>query len=103
MANTVVQGPSGVNVTFDGSTAWDAATIFPQGVMLDSLQFIVVTANDLITVREGGIAAGRIILSAASATVKLPIVKYFNNSRLYKLYVVGNEASANSILIVTVK
>ena len=48
MANTIAVSQCGVTITFDGSTAWDGATLFPDGILLDSMEYIVVAASNAI-------------------------------------------------------
>lgn len=104
MANTIVVSQCGVTITFDGSTAWDGATLFPDGILLDSMEYIVVAASNAIKVRIGT-ATGRVIFNESGSVSLENKIKYFHadNRRKRKLYVVGNEVSASSMLIIEFK
>jgi len=106
MSNTIVKGEHGFTVTFDGATAFDAATtltkLYPLGLHIRSIQMVPTATDDILTVREDGVAAGRIMFKVKAETAYDIKTKYFNvpNDQLYKLYVVGNEATSGAMMIV---
>lgn len=102
MANTVTAGQSGVTVVFDGSTAWDSSTLYPSGIDVDSLEFIPAVATDIISVRDT-IDTGRVIFQKTALSSTVSVLKHFTSKRKLKLYVVGNQVSANSTLIIEKK
>ena len=102
MVNTTVYGENSVDITFDGSTAWAPAQVY----RVTSFEFIPGGDSKTVTVRGKGSATGPIefyALSDASTGVS-DIQKeyeggYGGNGRSITPYIVGNEASASSRLI----
>ena len=50
-------------ITPDGSSDWDSASAFPDGMRVKSVLFYPSAANDVICIREGG-ATGPVIFQA---------------------------------------
>ena len=108
MALTVKTGSIGGNVIsilFDGSTPWDSATSYPDGLVIESMEFVPAATDDILIVRES-IATGVQYFQNKAATVHTSKIKYFNVGssvrRLYP-YVVGAEATTGVLLIITLK
>ena len=105
MANTVTKGKWIIDVLFDGATALDMADHYSDGLCIESLEFQPSTDGDAIIVRETS-ATGPRLMSVTSELSTDSKVKYFNTEQSKKrffLYVVGDEASASSRLIITLK
>jgi len=103
MANTIAYGENSIDITFDGSTAWNPAIV----MRVKSFEFIPGGDAKTITVRGKGSATGPIefyALSDASVGVsdqrKLYENGYIGTGRNITPYIVGNEASASSRLII---
>jgi len=108
MALTVKTGTIGDNVIsilFDGSTPWDSATNYPDGLVIESMEFVPAATDDVLIVRQA-IATGVQYFQNKAATVFTSKIKYFNTGntvkRLYP-YVVGAEATTGVLLIITLK
>lgn len=101
MANDIKVSQGGITITFDGTTAWDAATLFPDGILLDSLEHVVLSPTSTMQVRAET-ATGRVLFRNEGSTILENKMKYFNadNRRKRKLYVVGNEVSNGAMLII---
>lgn len=105
MALTITKGRNTINVVFDGATAWDSTTDYPDGLSVESLEFKPAATDNVMTVREGS-ATGVRYFSAKAATAYDNKVKYFPTAQSDKklsLYVVGNEATTGGMLIVQCK
>lgn len=105
MANTIVKGNHGLSITFDGATAWDSTTLYPEGIVIESMEFKPTATDDLIAVRETT-ATGRFYFNEKAATAYDNKIKYFNTEKSWKKfkpYIVGNEVSAGAILIIEMK
>ena len=105
MANTIVVGKGTIHITFDGATAYDIAsgsglTNDPtDGLKVKSLLFIPSAADDAIVVRDE-IAAGAPYFEALAIDAYDEKIKYFAGDRRLKLYIVGNQASSGSKLLI---
>jgi hypothetical protein len=102
MANTIAYGENSVDITFDGSTAWNPGTVY----RVVSFEFIPGGDAKTVTVRGEGSATGPVEFYALSAAAdgvadqrKSIEHGYEGNGRNITPYVVGNEASASSRLI----
>ena len=103
MANTIVYGENSVDITFDGATAWAPAQVY----RVKSFEFIPGGNAKTVTVRGKGSATGPIEFYALSAIAdgaadqrKSYEHGYDGNGRNITPYIVGNEASASSRLII---
>lgn len=103
MANTIAYGENSVDIIFDGSTAWNPGIVY----RVKSFEFIPGGDAKTVTVRGEGSATGPIefyALSHASTGVsdqrKSNESGYQENGRNIIPYIVGNEASASSRLII---
>ena len=100
MSNTVVRTGNNIDVTFDGATALDFATDttidLPKGAHYDRLEFIPAAVNSVLTVRADSATGARAFYfkSVDGGPQKIDLDKEF-----YRLYVVGNEVTASSILL----
>jgi len=100
MANTITSGVGGVNIVLDGSTAWNSTTLFPHGLILNSISFVPTAQNDIAKVRCNG-ASSRIMFDVKASDAFDSRIKYFDKSQeLYKPYIVGDEASAGVTVII---
>lgn len=105
MSNTIVVGKGILHITFDGATAYDIAsssgfTTDPtNGLKVKSMLFIPSATDDTIKVREET-ATGAPHFEATSADKYDAKVKYFYGDRRIKPYIVGNQVSANSKLLI---
>jgi len=105
MALTVKTGSHTISVLFDGATAWDSTTSYPDGLVIESFEFKPTATDDIIIVREG-VATGVQYFSEKAATAYDNKIKYFNtedSQKRLKPYVVGNEATNGSLLIIQCK
>lgn len=103
MANTITYGKNGIEIVFDGATAWDSSTVFPSGIPLASIEMKPAATDNVLTVREDASATGRKVFATKAADAYDNKIKYFNmerSRRLYKLYVVGNEATATVVMLI---
>ena len=102
MANTIAYGDGTIMITFDGSTAWDSGQLYK----VLSFEFLPAANSDAIRVRDGsatGVTVFRQIASASSGASdqrKGYEYGYDGQGKNIQPYVVGNEATVNSILIV---
>jgi len=108
MALTVKAGLGALNVTFDGATAWDLASgssltrDCPNGVKVRFIQMIPTATDDKLVVRETD-ANGAVLFNGLAANKYDRQIVYFNEAtRLYKLYVVGTDASNGVMMVVGV-
>lgn len=111
MANLIKYNEKGMEITFDGTTAWDITDSAssglpndaPNGIPISSLKFIPIATDNVLTVREDS-ATGRRILKETAADAYDARAHYFNQptvrERMRKLYVKGDEATANVILLI---
>lgn len=111
MANTVKYDETGIEITFDGSTAWDITDATssklgkdaPDGISIRSLRFIPTATAAILIVRNGG-ATARSILDETAATAYDIKSLYFNHQkaedRKRKLYVKGTEATNGVKLLI---
>ena len=105
MANTITKGKWIIDVVFDGATALDMADHYEAGLCIESLEWKPAATDDILVVKETSATGPRLFdVNAASAYDSK--VKYFNTElskkRLF-LHITGNEATANSRLIITLK
>jgi len=103
MANTIAYGENSIDITFDGSTTWNPAIV----MRVKSFEFIPGGDAKTVTVRGKGSATGPIefyALSHASTGVSdqryVSEEGYGGRGRNITPYIVGNEASASSRLII---
>ena len=85
MANTITYAPGKIHIVFDGATAYDLTTAFPDGLRITGILFYPSAANDILEVRNGS-ATGTVIsklISTSGGTVK----EYFTNGQTYKPYI----------------
>lgn len=108
MALTVTKGTTADNVIsilFDGSTLWDSATDYPNGLVIESMEFVPSATNDILIVRQA-VATGVQYFQIKAASAYTNHIKYFNTGdgvkRMYP-YIVGAEASSGGLLIITLK
>jgi len=105
MSNTIVVGEGIIHITFDGATAYDIAsgsglTNDPtDGIRVKSMMFIPSATDDTIKVREETATAAP-HFEATAADKYDAKVKYFFGDRRIKPYIVGNQASAGSKLLI---
>lgn len=105
MALTIASSGGIINVTFDGATAWNSSlgtglNIIPgDGIRVKSIQMVPAATDDILIVRKDS-ATGEILASWKAADAYDSRIKYFHNDHLYKLYVVGAEATTGVMMIV---
>jgi len=105
MALTTVTGKHTINITFDGSTLWDSGTAYPDGLVIESMEFVPAATADILTVRETD-ASGVAYFNATGANAYDNYTKYFNtekSSKKFYPYVVGNQATTAGMLIIELK
>ena len=105
MALTIVKGRHTMSVVFDGSTAWDSGTDYPDGFMIESMEFKPTATDDVMIVREL-VSGGCAYFNEKAATEYDNKIKYFNtedSSKRFFPYVVGAEGSSGAMLILELK
>ena len=103
MANTIVKGAHGISITFDGNTAWDSTTDYPDGLDIDSILFIPTATDDALIVYDTT-ASGRQLVNYTAATAYDHKIKYFSNvGHTLKPYVAAAGVSANVIMIIELR
>lgn len=99
-ANTIVRDGNIINITFDGATAVDFATDttinLPNGANFGWVEFKPNAVNDAVSVRwDDASGAEAFYFKSVDGG---PQIIYMNRD-FFKFYIVGNEASASSKLI----
>lgn len=101
MANTIAYSNGEVQVTFDGATAWNPGQLY----RVLSFEFLPAANSDTITVRDGSATANIVFKQTVSAASGISDQRkgyehgYDGAGKNITPYVVGNEASVNSILV----
>ena len=80
-ANTITQYANIVEITPDGSTAWDSKTLFPNGMAIKSIAFYPSAVNDILTVREKS-ATGPALFQAKD-TLGGGLIEYYDGQILH--------------------
>jgi len=101
MALTVTKGTSHMTIVFDGSTAYNSATDYPNGLAIKSLESVPTATDDTITVRETD-ATGVTLFKKTAATAYDNHIKRFKQAsdKRYNLYVVAAQVTSGVMLIV---
>jgi hypothetical protein len=105
MANTIVVTGRTIDITFDGSTTYDIAAdtnlaVLPSnGMKIKSLEFIPAATDDVITVRNGAATAAAMFYAKAADAYDQKAI-YFNDELRRTPYIVGNQVTANSRLLI---
>ncbi|MCP3684321.1 MAG: hypothetical protein GY861_16710 [bacterium] len=105
MALTVAKGSYGISIVFDGSTPWDSTTDYPEGLLIESFEFKPTATDDIMIVRDTT-ASGRFLFHEKAATEYDSKIKLFpaeGSKKKFSPYIVGNEASSGTILIIELK
>ena len=105
MALTELKGNNTISVLFDAATLWDSQTAYPDGLLIESMEFKPTATDDLIIVREK-IATGVQYFSEKSATAYDNKIKYFNTEKSRKRlfpYVKADERTTGTLLIIVLK
>ena len=100
MANTIVNGPNTIHVTFDGTTDYDAGSLYE----IFSLTLVPSTADDGIIVRHDGPTGAKVFV-AVSLDTKDIRVEYYRGIGKYggkpmRPFVVGTDVSAGAELLI---